>query len=166
MTVKDHCLKNYSCDIQKLPKRLCARCTKILKRVALDKADVDKIPKLPKNSELDFGGLTGRLLISLTDCKCSICKFAHRSILGRGGAVFSLGRPRETRVKLPETLCTECNSVKAKGIPHQCNVSNARKNLQAYCSKDPVARKMIASLVIREKVAATHSSSSVQLKTG
>ena len=106
--------------------------------------------------------------MSLIDCKCSICNIvrAHRFTPGREGAPFLLGRSRETPVKLPGTLCTERYSVKGKGIPHQCNISNARKNLQAHCSKDPVAREMIASSFIREKVAATPSSSSVQLKTG
>ena len=135
--------------------------------MALDKADVERIAKLPEYSELDFGRLTGRQLMNLTDCKCSICNIgrAHYSTPGRGGAPFLLGRSSET-TKLPGTLCTECCSVKGKGIRHQCNSCNARRNLQAHCSKDPVAREMIASSVIREKVAETPSSSSVQMKTG
>ena len=106
--------------------------------------------------------------MSLIDCKCSFCSIAraHRSTPARGGAAFSLGRPRETLVKLPGTLYTECNSVKGKDIPHQCNISNSRKNLQAHCSKNPVARELIISTVIWEKVATTPSGSSVQLKAG
>ena len=107
--------------------------------MAFDKTDVDKISKLPEYSELDFGGLTGRQLMSLTDCKCSIRNIvrAHRSTPGRGGASFSLGRPREIPVKLPGTLWTECYSMKGKGIA-QCNISDKKSAStlqQRPCSK-------------------------------
>ena len=159
---------------QKQPKGICARDRKLLIEIEQGKKKKEVLPTPTfYDSNLDFGGLTGRQLQDKTDCWCSLICSKVRS--AQGGTLgntanekpYSIGRPGPPPRPKSDPLCFDCLAPKAVGKPHRCNLSMFRKNADELLSaRDPAGREMLAAKVYREKAAAAPTGSNIELKTG
>ena len=89
---------NFDFNDPKQPIGICALCRKKLEKVDNGKMSVDDLPTPIDFSGLDFGGYTGRQLMHMTDCRCSMCLLTREKQGGKLGntandSPYQLGRP-------------------------------------------------------------------------
>ena len=112
-------------------------CDKDRKKLEL----IEKGIKMPSDLPLpfDFSKVQVTLITrNSPKCCCVLCVVARETIKP-GPPKIKRGRPSTTQSTLPPvapvTVCQRCLSSVGRGLPHQCNISVRRENIELALSK-------------------------------